>query len=73
MGSSQVEQKRLFSGTFGSSITASAGSRAGIDGISTNPAPRRLRPVVRVRLVAARRAEVSDVAVIVLGPAGGCP
>ena len=46
-GSSQVAQKRRFSGTIGSVITASAGSRAGTEGISTRPGV-----VDRVRRVA---------------------
>src|ERR1700760_3441960 len=69
-GSSQVAQKRRFSGTIGSAITASAGSRAGTEAISTSPAPRRWPVVDRVRLVADRRADVSEVAVGVLEIAG---
>jgi hypothetical protein len=65
-----LAQKRLLSGTIGSAITASAGSRAEIGGISTNPAPRRWPVVDRVRLVAARRVDVSDVAVGVLVTGG---
>jgi hypothetical protein len=54
--------------TIGLTITAAAGSRNDTVGISTRPAPRRLRPLVRVPPVLARRAEVNEVTVAVLGP-----
>src|SRR6266487_2537037 len=46
-GSPQPPQKRRASSTAGFSSTALAGSRYGVAGISTRPAPRRLRAVVR--------------------------
>src|SRR5947208_6755944 len=56
-GSLQRPQKRRLSGTIAESpSTASAGSRNGTGGISTSPAPRRPRALVRVRPVVARRA-----------------
>ena len=66
-GSSHRAQKRRFSGTIGLTITASAGSRKGTAGISTSPAPSRLRLPVLVPPVAVRRAEVNEVTVAVLG------
>ena len=45
-GSSQREQKRRCSATVGSAITAVGGSRAGMGGMSTMPAPRRPRLTV---------------------------
>jgi hypothetical protein len=58
-GRSHRPQKRLLSGTCGSASTALAGSRAGIGGISTSPAPRlpldkRLLPGREPRLPADR-------------------
>src|SRR5947209_2793370 len=66
-GSSQPAQKRRLSGTLGSVSTASAGSRAGTAGISTRPAPRRLWPAWRVRVLPERRPEPNEAAVAVLG------
>src|SRR5947209_20240465 len=57
IGSSQLEQKRRLSGTTGSAMSASAGSRDGIGGISISPAPRRARVPGRDRVAAARRAD----------------
>jgi hypothetical protein len=49
-----VAQKRCASGTDGSANTAVVGSRRGIGSISTRLAPRRPRPVVRVRPLTVR-------------------
>ena len=51
-GSSQFPQYRRLSGTDGSVISASDGSRNGIVGIPTSPAPSRLRTDEPVRDVA---------------------
>src|SRR5262249_44404078 len=61
-------QNRLFSATLGSAMTAVAGSRYGIGAISTSPAPRRLRALVRVRAVWERRSVVIDVTAGLLAP-----
>jgi hypothetical protein len=52
-------------------MTAADGSRKGTDGISTSPAPSRLAPLERVRVVAERRdpAGTAAVAVVARGPA----
>src|SRR5450755_3129760 len=68
-GASQRPQKRRLSGTDGAARTAADGSRDSMEGISTKPAPSRLRPLGRVLVVAARRPAPGDATVWSLMPA----
>jgi hypothetical protein len=65
-GSSHTAQKRLCSATTASVNTALAGSCSGIDGISINPAPRRLR-ADDVVFAVVRREPRADVLVVADG------